>query len=63
MQLIILPTLHQRSVIQNYSKRHGKERRLEADGNYILDLPVIAFNTFDILRSTEKFKLEVVLKF
>ena len=63
MQLIILPTLHQRSVIQNYSERHGKERRLEADGNDIWDLPVIAFNTFDILRSTEKFKLEVVSKF
>ena len=63
MQLIILPTLHQRSVIQYYSERHGKERRLEADGNDIWDLPVIAFNTSDILRSTEKFKLEVVSKF
>lgn len=63
MQLIILPTLHQRSVIQNYSKRHGRERRLEADENDIWDLPVIAFNPFDILRSTEKFMLEVVLKF
>ena len=47
--------------MQSYSD--GKERQLEADGNDIWDLPVIAFNTFDILRSTEKFILEVVLKF
>lgn len=60
-------SLYSRLFISNQlyrtTQRHGKERQLEADGNDIWDLPVIAFNTFDILRSTEKFKLEVVSKF